>query len=147
MMVRETSILAYKRIKENGLLSKRRFEVYECLFQHGPMTQMEVCRKLNSEVAHDRSFTPRFSELKRLGVIREMGVTTCKIMNSTAILWEVTNKIPGKLKPKKKPREFWVWERGIESKTFKSKKEAHEHRVENGGKVTHVKQILKKLKL
>jgi len=39
---RDTSIEAYRTIKANGLLSKRRLQVYEYLFNHGPATAKEI---------------------------------------------------------------------------------------------------------
>jgi len=102
-MVRDTSIEVYHQVEAEGLLSKRRFQVYECLFKHGPMTQNETFIKINltannvgrKELAQD-SIKPRFAELKELGVIRETGKRPCKITNRKVYEWDVTSKLPNK---------------------------------------------------
>lgn len=43
VMARDTSREAYNKIKEMGLLSQRRWEVYDILYSHGPMTGGEIC--------------------------------------------------------------------------------------------------------
>ena len=42
--IRQTSIDCYNKIKAEGLLSKRRLEVYEILFHHGQLTANEIVR-------------------------------------------------------------------------------------------------------
>ena len=106
-MVRQTSIEAFHTIKNNGLLSKRRWEVYEFVFHHGPVT----CRQTVKHIAKDKgesvsitysSYSSRFSELERMGVIREIGTTLDPETNNTVILWDVTDKLPVKPKPSDK---------------------------------------------
>lgn len=41
-MTRNTSVEAYHKIKEEGLIGKRQMQVYEILFEHGPLTNSEV---------------------------------------------------------------------------------------------------------
>ena len=94
--IRDTSIEVYHQVKAEGLLSKRRFEVYECLFHHGPMTQSETLIKLNinNGNVNQHSITPRFAELKDLGVIKETRKRPCKITNRTVYEWDVTSNLP-----------------------------------------------------
>lgn len=91
-MTRRTSIDAYNTIKSNGLLSKRKWEVYTCLYEHGPLTQREATDLLKAEGS---SITPRFAELERLGVIAGVGQ---KISSTgmTVDLYDVTDRIPFK---------------------------------------------------
>ena len=42
MKTRQTSIDCYNEIRANGLLSKRRFEVYEALLSSAPCTSSEA---------------------------------------------------------------------------------------------------------
>lgn len=101
--MRSTSIKAYNEIKENGLLSKRRFEVYDYLYHHGAKTQNEVARyyqKLYPN-AGARSWGARFAELKELGVIKEVGTKADSVSGHTTILWDVTENLPANLPPKK----------------------------------------------
>lgn len=100
-MIRDTSIEAYNTIKANGLLSERRFEVYEALYFFGPMTQTQVSARIKHALAH--SITPRFAELKHMGVIIEVGEVICETTGMNVILWDVTKNLPTPL-DKKRPK-------------------------------------------
>jgi Fe2+ or Zn2+ uptake regulation protein len=92
MTHRHTSILAYHAIKENGLLSHRRLQVYECLFHRGPLTANEVTRyyqKKNPRIK-DGAINGRFSELKYFGLIKEVGFKDDIVSGHKNILWDVT---------------------------------------------------------
>nr|WP_319265407.1 hypothetical protein [uncultured Draconibacterium sp.] len=94
MAPRDTSIKAYNYIKQNGLLSGRRMEVYSCLYQFGPLTASQVFQKTGLKTNQ----SGRFTELKEMGAIAEKGRTICPVTKSEAILWEVTNNIPQEIK-------------------------------------------------
>jgi hypothetical protein len=96
-MIRQTSIDAYRKIEAEGLLSKLRFTVYDCVFHFGPMTAQECAKKINP--LHQKSITPRFSELESMGVLREVGERKCNVTGMTVIEWDVTKNLPEK--PKK----------------------------------------------
>ena len=102
-MIRDTSIAVYHQIKDENLLSRLRWEVYDCLYHHGPLTQMETCRKLNNPNRQDRSYMPRFAELHNMGVIKEVGQRVCSITGREVLLWDVTNSLPRKLEKDIKP--------------------------------------------
>lgn len=99
--MRKTSIDTYNQIKNCGLLSKMRFMVYECIYQNGPMTQSE-CWKNHLEKSHGiksgQNITPRFAELKNLGVICENSIRPCSITGRMCIEWDVTNNLPVEFK-------------------------------------------------
>lgn len=97
-MTRQTSIAAYRSIKENGLLSKRRWEVYDYLFVNGPCTALRVWREVAPKSANG-GITTRFSELKRMGVVQEVGETK-DATGMRAILWDVTARLPIPLQKK-----------------------------------------------
>ena len=99
MSVRSTSIQAYREIQSNGLLSKRRFEVYDCLFHHGPLSSMEIKNRISSAALNSTS--PRLAELRNMGVVAETGTKRCQHTGQTVILWDVTGNLPVAL-PKKK---------------------------------------------
>lgn len=99
-MIRQTSIDVYHQIQAEGLLSRRRFETYECLFNNGPLTAMETGRRIDGVLDH--SISPRFAELKRLGVIQEVGEKLCSITGRNVLLWDVTDRLPLKLEKRKK---------------------------------------------
>lgn len=101
MRVRETSIDAYNEIKANGLLSEKRFQVYEILVDHGPLTGAEVSQRIRQK--HGRSTVSetvrnRLTELRDLGVVREVGQKPCPITGRTVIVWDVTKNLPEQTK-------------------------------------------------
>lgn len=104
-MVRETSVEAYRTIKENGLLSRRRWEAYEALFDCGPATATEVFNHMTpkgkSMVASN--VRARLGELRDMGCVKEVGEKVESSTGATVILWDVTRGLPAKYeKPKKK---------------------------------------------
>lgn len=97
-MTRQTSIDCYNEIKVNGLLSKRKMEVYDCLFKHGPMTMGEVYSKLSeSSEVNQASVTPRFAELRNVGAIYEKNTRSCTITGKMGIEWDLTDNLPQKI--------------------------------------------------
>lgn len=103
-MTRPTSIDAYNTIKNNGLLSRARWEVYDALFEIGPATAMQIfehlSKKFQSKVA--ANVYARLGELRDVGCVFEKGEIICSRTGMTVILWEVTERIPVKWeKPKK----------------------------------------------
>ena len=110
IMIKQTSIDSYHTIKQNGLLSSLRFRVYECIAFNGPMTVSEALLLLDSgESRNTGSFTGRFSELERMGVIRTIGTRPCKVTDNNCEQYVVTNELPKKL-PKLKTRSERVYE-------------------------------------
>lgn len=91
-MSRATSEEAYRAIKENGLLSCRRFQAYDALYRFGPLTAAECWRHCPGTQID--SIRPRMAELRRLGVVRETGRTKCSMTGMTVILWDVTSSLP-----------------------------------------------------
>lgn len=104
-MIRQTSIDAYNKIKQNGSLSSRRWEVYDVLFKYGPLTGNEAIEKLKEEGKGAKTFDTnshsRLSELRQLGVIYEVGKKVCNVTGMNVILWDVTNNLPKKLEKQK----------------------------------------------
>jgi hypothetical protein len=95
--MRQTSIDAYHEIRDRGLLSKRRFSVYEWLFQNGPATAGEISRGIK----YNRNLTAsRLIELKELGVVKELGERICEISKFNVILWDVTGQLPQRKRAK-----------------------------------------------
>jgi len=93
MTVRMTSIEAYNDIRDNGLLGKLQFEVYEVLYNHGPLTQGELWSRFFPN-AQRHSIAPRFAELKDRGVVVEVGERPCQITGVNSIVWDVTDHLP-----------------------------------------------------
>lgn len=98
-MIRSTSIEVYKQIAENGLLSAKRWEVYATVYNHGPMTSAEAFSKINegNAIKNISQSRARFTELREMGLLKELGQKICSITNNNVILWDVTDSLPTKL--------------------------------------------------
>lgn len=99
MAVRQTSASVYHKINAQGLLSKMRLSVYNALYQHGPATAQEIFRHLRC----DTNQSGRFTELRDLGVIREVRVRPCSVTGHEVIEWDVTANLPNGKVNKKSP--------------------------------------------
>ena len=97
MSIRQTSIDCYNNIKANGLLSKRRFEVYEALIKISPCTATELQNSMDFNNG-GRDCMKRISELRDLGVIYERRDRNCSITGKMVIEWDLTDKLPSKEK-------------------------------------------------
>jgi predicted transcriptional regulator len=103
-VIRSTSIEVYNQIEREGLLSRKRFEVYQKLFHSGPLTQSETTVKLNGK---QTTVTPRFAELESLGAIHPVGEKICGVTGRKVLLWDVTDRVPMKFE-KQKPQTIWI---------------------------------------
>jgi hypothetical protein len=92
-MARETSIKCYNQIKSEGLLSKRRLQVYEALLDSAPCTSSEAIRNSGATFGVF-GVSSRFTELRDLGVIYEKGTKICSVTNRNVIEWDLTDKLP-----------------------------------------------------
>ena len=105
-MVRDTSSSTYYAIEANGLLSKRRFEVYSALFKHGPCTANELFDQMQKgEARNAANITTRLGELRKQGVAVEIEQRPCKVTGHQANVWDVTSKLPSDFVAKK--RRYW----------------------------------------
>lgn len=96
-MTKDTRIDAYIEIKENGLLSKRRFEVYEIIAKYGPINCRQIINWASKgSVTNTGAFSGRLSELEKLGVIAEHHQGKCPITGHRTIFWVTTGKLPEK---------------------------------------------------
>lgn len=103
MSVRETSIEVYHQIRDEGLLSAMRFAVYDAVFRYGPCTCSELCDRMKMLPSNA---SPRLTELRDLGVVKELGTAPCPITGREVILWDVTDKLPQDVSRKHyKPRK------------------------------------------
>jgi len=103
-MARDTSIEAFNKIKENGLLGKRQFEVYNWFFENGPATARDCYESLcrGKVILNPGSYITRISELKKMGSMIEVGERVDSDTKHRVYLWDVTSKIPVKFeKPKR----------------------------------------------
>lgn len=99
MTNRTTSIEVYKFLEENGVLSDKRWDVYRTVYKYGPMTSAEAFAKMTQGTAV-KSITQsraRFTELREMGLFKEVGEKICTITGHKVILWDVTTELPTKL--------------------------------------------------
>lgn len=107
MKTRQTSIDCYNQIRENGLLSKRRLEVYEALLSTAPCTSSEAIRNAKTTFGVF-GVSSRFTELRDLGVIYEKDVRPCKVTGRNVIEWDLTDRLPLTLKKSNKTKKHRV---------------------------------------
>lgn len=89
-MVRDTSIEVYNKIKADGLLSKKRFELYDHIYHYGPLTASSAFKALGWKTNQ----SGRFTELEQRGVIRAIGKTEDADTGHTVTLWDITSHLP-----------------------------------------------------
>jgi len=98
MTHRESQTLAYHRIRDNGLLSRLRFLVYEAIYKHqgeDGVTSGELDRIISRDVnAWTRSASPRLGELVDLGTIEELPLRPCRETGQTVIAYRTTGELP-----------------------------------------------------
>ena len=104
MKTRQTSIDCYTQIKQEGLLSKRRLEVYEALLSTSPCTSSEAIRNAKTTFGVF-GVSSRFTELRDLGVIYEKGEKKCSITGRNVIEWDLTDKLPVNIKKTNKTKK------------------------------------------
>lgn len=105
-MSRQTSIETYNIIKQSGLLSKRRLQAYDVLFNHGPLTATGIATQVSDFKSPSVGFNihARLCELREMGCVKELGETVCPHTGMKVILWDVTDRVPLKL-PKRKTKD------------------------------------------
>ena len=101
MKTRQTSIDCFNQIKQEGLLSKRRLEVYESIYNSAPCTASEVFKDKNLKTNQ----SGRFTELRDLGVIYEKGERVCSITGMNVIEWDLTDRLPVNIKNPNKTKK------------------------------------------
>tara|TARA_R110002020_G_scaffold190290_1_gene389786 strand:+ start:7026 stop:7445 length:420 start_codon:yes stop_codon:yes gene_type:complete len=101
---RQTSIDCYNEIKANGLLSKRRLEVYGALYTSAPCTSSEAIRNAKTTFGVF-GVSSRFTELRDLGVIYEKGIKKCSVTGRNVIEWDLTDRLPIKFKKNYKTKK------------------------------------------
>ena len=85
---RQTSIDCYNKIREEGLLSNMRLIVLNAILENAPCTTSEA---LQNTKRKSIGFGSRFTELRNLGVIKEVGTKKCTVTGRTVIEWDYIN--------------------------------------------------------
>jgi len=98
-MVRDTSIDAYYSIKHSGKVSKLQKYFYTLLFDNGPCTarhlfDIGVTRGKNT-ASPNLNIHARIFELKKMGLVKEVGAVICPKTLKKVTLYDVTcNPVP-----------------------------------------------------
>ena len=100
-----TSVDAYRRIVENGLLKKLQLSVYQAVHENPDITGGEVWR-FHLPQYEVSSTSPRFKELENMGVIHKTGERPCKTTGVNSVTWRVTGQLPSKLSKKETKKQI-----------------------------------------
>jgi len=146
--MRESQKLAFEKILNNGLLSRRRFQAYKCIYdnQHWDrigVTSGELDRYGSESIqGWSRSFSPRLVELVRLGVVEELPyLVKCSITGQSVTGYITTTRSPDSSKLKnsvvKKPHKKTIAQAVLEIRS------CYEYWIKcGGGKLAALEQIL-----
>ena len=105
MNTRQTSIDCFNKIKQEGLLSKRRLEVYEAILKNAPCTTNEALKDVHSG---SHGVGSRTTELRDAGVIYEKDVRPCMVTGRNVIEWDLTDRLPVNIKNSNKTKKHRV---------------------------------------
>jgi len=108
MKIRQTSIDCYNQIKSEGLLSKRRLQVYKILLENGCLTGTQISILFKQKYFssnHSEGIRNRISELFERGVVYEKAIVECKSTGRKVIQWDLTDKLPIKIKTSNKTKK------------------------------------------
>jgi len=90
---RETSVQAFYNALDAGIIETRRAQVWAGLQSLGVATANEVFEYLKEQrrlgLRYDSNTCARFTELRDLGLIREVGQRPCRVTGQTCITWAV----------------------------------------------------------
>ena len=92
--MRSTSIKAFREIRDSGMLSRRRWQVYRTLYRCGPATASEIYFKANMGKQLQASVQSRLSELVRMECVAEVGRRACTHTGKTCTVYDVTDRLP-----------------------------------------------------
>ncbi len=105
-MVRRTSLQAFKRINDEKLMGPFQTDVYNIIFEHGPMTAGQVA--FHYQKIHPRTHRGRNENAKRIYELVQYGVAydtkvevPCPMTGFNAVLWDLNEKLPNRKKPVK----------------------------------------------
>jgi Fe2+ or Zn2+ uptake regulation protein len=105
-MAQRTSIETYTEIKNSGLLSEKRWRVYDIFYQmNRPLTGAEVSQIYKSNYPssqHSETIRNRITELKDMGLLAEFEVVDCTFTGRKVFSFITTNNLPKNWRKKKR---------------------------------------------
>lgn len=82
--MRKTSVKAYHKVMESGVLTEREMDIYAVLCIEGPHTAMELANWHPIPGAWKR-----MANMRRKGLIRELKTRKCRITGHSVIEWAI----------------------------------------------------------
>ena len=108
-MVKTTSIETYYSIKDSGVLSEKRMNVFDIFYENpNGLTGSEVSEIYKGKFPsskHSETIRNRITELCQMGVIIEMGVSECPYTKRKVMKWCCVDRLPIPLEKKPTRKE------------------------------------------
>ena len=108
-MVKTTSIETYYSIKDSGVLSEKRMNVFDIFYENpNGLTGSEVSEIYKGKFPsskHSETIRNRITELCQMGVIVEMGVSECPYTKRKVMKWCCVDRLPIPLEKKPTRKE------------------------------------------
>jgi len=108
-MIQRTSIDTYHAIRDSGVLSEKRMNVFDIFYENpNGLTGSEVSELYKSKFPtskHSETIRNRITELCQMGVIAEMGVSECPYTKRKVMKWCCVDKLPIPLEKKATRKE------------------------------------------
>lgn len=89
MQQRKTSADALAAVMATTELGPAQKKAYKTLYEHGPLTGMEL-----NKYGENNGLHKRLCELRDSGVIDEVGIRLCSVTGYRAYMWDVNSNLP-----------------------------------------------------
>jgi len=99
MNVRDTSIDAYKKVVDSGLLSTKLIQAFTIIYRFGPMTSREANQKFVENFVVENNlnqFRALLTHLQNMDVIQTIEKVVCPISKMTVYNFDITGRLPVK---------------------------------------------------
>jgi len=99
MNVRSTSIDAYKKVVDSGLLSKKLIQAFTIIYRFGPITSREANAFYVSAYKAENNlnqFRALLTHLQNMDVIQTIEKVQCPISKMTVYNFDITGRLPVK---------------------------------------------------
>jgi hypothetical protein len=108
-MIQRTSIDTYHAIRDSGVLSEKRMNVFDIFYENpNGLTGSEVSEIYKDKFPsskHSETIRNRITELFQMGVLVEVGVVECQFSKRSVMKWCCVDKMPIPLEKKATRKE------------------------------------------
>jgi hypothetical protein len=101
MNVRDTSIDAFKKVVDSGLLSIKLIHAFTMVYQYGPLTSREANKRFVEYTGAEdnlNQFRALLTHLQNMDVIQTVEKVVCPFSKMTVYQFDVTGRLPVKEK-------------------------------------------------